>query len=115
MSSLRVPFPKYLNRKRLFFKWEYDIVLVSVSIATLFFFYLLWFGFNLILDLFLSLVVLYFSFKYYKKFFKDKKRAWIKHKLYSMGIIKPYKDNNPNVKEEDKKILPFGFESEFSG
>lgn len=107
---MRVFFPKYLNRNKLLYKLEYDEWLV-IAVSFFSIFYL--FGFFLMFNIIISLVISYFATrsitKYYIGVHKEESPGYLYHYFYDMGFSKP-KEN----KDDDKDIkFPFGFETEF--
>jgi len=104
---MKVFFPKYLNRNRLFYKLEYDEwIVLAVSFFGIF--YLL--GFFLMINIIISLAASYFGtkkiFKYYTDTHKVASPGYLYHFFYDYGFSQP-KDF------EDDIELPYGYETEF--
>ena len=100
-------FPKYLNRNRLLYKWEYDQWIVAV--VTFFaMFYII--GFFLSIDMFIAFAVGIFTtykvLKIYNRVIKEAAPGFLFHFLYDIGLFKP--------KECDKCVKPpYGYERKF--
>lgn len=104
---MKVFFPRYLNRNRLFYKLEYDEWLVVLA-TSLIAFYLL--GFFLMIPVIISFIITYFItrsvLKYYTDIHKTKSPGYLFHFFYGFGLIKP-KDNEKDIE------FPYGYEVEF--
>ncbi|WP_294961561.1 hypothetical protein [Sulfurimonas sp.] len=112
MNKVRVPFPKYLNSKKLFYIWEYDVVLVSAMTGGILFIMLLWLSVPVIYSLFIAMGTTYFVLKRYIKYFKKAREGFVWHLLYSKGFITPV-DKSKIKKDFELSLLPYGFENEF--
>lgn len=106
---MKVFFPRYLNRNRLFYKLEYDewLVMFGTGFAV---FYLL--AFFLMIYTIISLIATYFItrtiMKYYSDTHKNKSPGYLFHFFYNIGLTKP------KGSENEKDIpFPYGFETEF--
>jgi len=112
MNKKKVPFPRYLNSKKLFYIWEYDVVLISAVTGAGVFIMLLWLSVSVIFAIFISLATTYIVLKRYIKYFKKAREGFVWHFLYSKGYIAPFKKFD--VKNEfENSLLPNGFENEF--
>ena len=112
MNNRKVPFPRYLNAKKLFYKWEYDVVLISAATGAGVFIVLLWFSVPVLFSLFIALGITLVVLKRYIKYFKKAREGYIWHLLYSRGYIAPFKKFD--VKEDfELSIIPYGFENQF--
>ncbi len=63
MNKTKVPFPRYLNAKKLFYIWEYDVVLISGATGGLVFITLLWLSVSAIFAMFIALGATYVVLK----------------------------------------------------
>jgi len=113
MNNKKVPFPKYLNSKRLFYKWELDIAVGVGITSTIIFIISLAIGLPIILALFTSAGISFYLLKGYVKFFKTKRKGYIEHLLYSKGFLNPMGTNKKNLKSYEENLIPLGFENEF--
>ena len=78
----------------------------------IFFMLPLFFGVEPLYALGIGGAVFFYVFRYYKKFFIDKKNGYIIHLVYTWGAAKPYKEKE-NEEEWEKNLIPYGFENEF--
>lgn len=112
MNNKRIPFPKYLNRPRLFLIFEQDEILI----ALLTFAFVSTICILLNVDSFIMIIVNIFSVfisnKIYKKMVKDTANGYIYHLLYHMGFEKPGKSIS-KFKDANDTIIPYGFERHF--
>jgi len=113
MKKTKVPFPKYLNSKKLFYIWEYDVVLVAGVTGGLVFLTLLWMSVSVLFSLLIAIAISYFMLKRYIKYFKKAREGFVWHFLYSKGFITPYDKNKKIDSSYEETLLPFGFENEF--
>ena len=112
MIEKRVPFPRYLNSKKLFYIWEYDVVMVAGFTGVGLFISLLWLSVSVLFAILISLAVSYFVLKKYIVFFKKAREGYVWHFLYSKGFIAPFKKYD--VKHDfENSLIPYGFENEF--
>ena len=114
MNKVQVPFPKFLNAKRLFYKYEYDVVIASAGTWAIIMISLTWFGLNFLISMLIAAIISFFITKQYQKFFKEQRRSYIAHLIYSKGYSAPYKEKDI-IFEYQKDIMPMGFEHEFLG
>jgi len=114
MDKTRVPFPKFLNAKRLFYKYEYDVVIASGGTWALIMIFLTLFGLNFMISMLVAAIIAYFITRQYQKFFKKQRKGYIQHLIYSMGYSKPYSKKDI-IHEFQKDLMPMGFEHEFLG
>lgn len=112
MDKVRVPFPRYLNAKKLFYIWEYDVVVVAGMTGAGLFIMLLWFSVPILGSLFISMAVSYIVLKRYIKYFKKAREGFVWHLLYSKGYIAPV-DKLSVKKDFESSLIPYGFENEF--
>jgi len=114
MAKLRVPFPRYLNSKRLFYKWEYDVVIVAAFASLVIFVVVFLFGVPILFDIPIALAFGYFVRRYYEKFFKKVRKGYLYHLFYEFGYIDPIARR---FIEDDyeKDMIPKGYEHEFKG
>ena len=112
MQNKKVPFPRYLNAKKLFYKWEYDVVAISAGTGAGAFIMLLWFGMSVILALFVSMGITVIVLKRYIKYFKKAREGYVYHLLYSKGYLAPFKKFDV-TEEFENSLIPYGFENEF--
>lgn len=111
-NKTRVPFPRYLNAKKLFYKWEYDVVFAAVISFTLLFGVQILFSVALLVAFGVSLVVAYFVMLKYVKFFKKTRKGYITHLAYSKGYKEPIDVTKIEHKYEEH-LIPRGFENSF--
>lgn len=108
----KVPFPRYLNAKRLFYRWEEDIIYISAGSGAAFFLLFLWFNISFVVALFFSGVIAVLVLRRYIKYFKKARKGFVWHFLYEKGYNPPF--NKEKVKEEyENALIPYGFETEF--
>lgn len=112
MKKIRVPFPRYLNSKKLINRWEYDIVYVSVGVGFVSLFIITWITTNILISLVISGLMVKFTMKKYIKFFKKTRRGYFKHMFYSYGYLSPMNKEKIKFKFEES-LIPYGFENEF--
>jgi len=107
---VRVFFPKYINRNRLFYKLEYDEWLV-IGGTFFFFFYLLGFflSFNILIAIGISFFVTKKIAKLYTEDFKELSPGFLNHFFYDLGLSG--QKTKKNIKEEVS--FPFGYETKF--
>ena len=108
----RVPFPRYLNAKKLFYKWEQDVVFAAAVSFVVCFIVQIWLSVTILLAIFTSLVVSFFVMKRYIKYFKKTRKGFISNLGYSKGYKEPF-DKTKIKKPFEEHILPRGFENEF--
>jgi len=112
MNKVRVPFPRYLNSKKLFYIWEYDVVLVSGISGLTLFMMQIWLSVSVLFAFVSSLLATFFILKRYIKYFKKAREGFVWHFLYSRGFIAPV--DKTSIKEEfESTLIPYGFEDEF--
>jgi len=111
-NKVRVPFPRYLNAKKLFYKWEYDVVLAAAASFVALFAIQLWLSFAILVALGTSLIISYFIMLKYVKFFKKTRKGFIAHLGYSKGYKEPF-DRTKVIKSYEEHLIPRGFENEF--
>lgn len=112
MNKVKVPFPKYLNAKKLFYIWEQDVVFVAGVSGAVLFVMLLWLSVSILFAVMISIGVSYFILKRYIKYFKKARDGYVWHLLYSKGFIAPF--DKINVKKDfETSLIPYGFENEF--
>lgn len=111
IDKVRVPFPKYLNAKKLFYRWESDIVLAFVASTISLLLFFVWINLPIWL-LWIAPLISYFIMRKYIKFFKKARKGYIDHLIYSMGYKDPINKNDINETYEEK-LIPKGFENEF--
>ena len=110
MKHLQVPFPKFLNAKKLFYKWEVDVVISVAASGASIFSVLLWFGTNILFSMAIASGLGYLISKQYIKFFKSKRNGYLEHLAYSKGFANP----NGHAKDETfRDLIPRGYENEF--
>ena len=106
----RLPFPKYLNRKRLIIYFELDEVIVS-SIAGASVFLI---SFMLAIPPWVSIafvaLTMWLTIKMYKKFKRTTAKGYIDHLFYTAGY-KEIKNSYPNKKCNFS--IPYGFIKRF--
>lgn len=112
MKKVRVPFPRYLNAKKLFYIWEYDVVLVSAFTGLVLFMMQLWLSVSVLFAIISSLAATYFVLKRYIRYFKKAREGFVWHFLYSRGFIAPV-DKREMKEEFEHSLIPYGFEDEF--
>jgi len=103
-----VAFPKYLNRSRMFLKWELETVVVTafsalipivIGIVTTY----------VMLGIFIALIIGYFVIGNYEKYSKDLPPNILKHYLYEVGLQNFNSDNN----QKNNFVLPPGYVNEY--
>lgn len=111
----KVRFPQFLNRSRLLFIFEIDLLIIVFGSALV----MLW-VFSKFLKMFIAIPVsFYIAYKimlWYKKAKYELSPGFIRHFLYSKGIYKPKKDfeKYPELKKRDSKnFFPSGYVREF--
>lgn len=111
-NKVRVPFPKYLNAKKLFYKWEYDVVFSAIACFVVMFILQIWFSITILIAFGSSIVISYFVMLKYIKFFKKTRRGYISHLAYSKGYKEPF--DKTKIKEQyEEHLIPRGFENQF--
>lgn len=118
MNKHRVPFPRYLNAKRLFYKYEYDVVLAGAATWAVVMLAITFFGVNFIISMIVATAVGYFVVKKYEKFFKQKRKGYIEHLMYEHGYDPSYLipfSKKTFQYDYQKDLMPMGFEHEFIG
>ena len=111
-NKVRVPFPRYLNAKKLFYKWEYDVVVSAIISFVIFFVVQIWLSIAILVALFTSGIAAYFIMQKYVKFFKKTRKGFISHLGYSYGYKDPL--DRTKIKEPyEEYLIPKGFENEF--
>lgn len=113
----RVKFLRYINSKRLIYRFEWDMVAVPLATAIGVFVLLTLFQLPAWASPFFSFVSGWKALMVYKFFTKESSPGYLYHLAYSMGLY------NPTVIERDAatgkkkrvnpKNIPFGFENEF--
>jgi len=112
MNKKKVPFPRFLNAKKLFYIWEWDIVFIAGATGAGLFVMLLWFSVPILISLLISMMVGYLVLKRYIKYFKKAREGYVWHFLYSKGFIAPF--DKRNLKHDfETSLIPYGFEDEF--
>lgn len=114
MSRLRVPFPRYLNAKKLYYIYEYDVAISLAASATIVFALLLWFGTNILLAFLIAGTAAFFIKNRYIKYFKKVRKGYLMHYLYSKGFSSPT-NKVQSKKHKNQLKIPRGFENEFRG
>lgn len=106
MNYKRLPFPKYLNRPRLFIIFETDELKFAVAVSIVVF--LLTFFTNMPPYIILIFFVgsFYISIRIYKKTFKNVKNV-MDHFFYNLGLY------NPKKRKNEKIEIPYGFIKRF--
>jgi len=112
MSRARIPFPKYLNAKRLIFRWEYDVVLVSVISFIASMLLQVQLSVPLPISLISSLILGYYVLKKYERYFKKTRKNAFTHYKYSKGFSEPF-DKRLITQKFENNLIPKGFEKEF--
>lgn len=112
MKKVPVPFPLYLNAKKLFYKWEYDVILAAGATGSILFMIQLWFNLNILFAVAFSVAVSFFMMKNYVKFFKKTRKGFITHWFYSKGFVTPINSQKVDF-EFEKDLIPPGFVTEF--
>lgn len=111
----KVPFPKYIDRQKLFGPLELDeaaSILVGVFLMLVAGFV---FGMNVALSLVLGLVVGGFISAIIHGLKKNYPDGYIPHSAYRKGLYHPVMDNkalvasHPEVVKKNLKVLPTGF------
>jgi len=112
MNKTRVPFPRYLNAKRLFYKYEYDVVIASAGTWAIIMISFTWTGLNFLISMLIATVISYFVTKQFVKFFKEQRKGYITHLIYSKGYKMPFREKDIKY-EFQRDLMPMGFEHEF--
>lgn len=111
-NKTKVPFPRYLNAKKLFYKWEYDVVIAGAATFASLFFLSIWLTINLLIGFIGSGIISWFVTKRYVEFFKKTRRGYISHLGYSKGYKEPFAKKD--IKESyEEHLIPKGFENVF--
>jgi type IV secretory pathway TrbD component len=112
MNKTRVPFPRYLNAKKLIFRWEYDLVLVSVLSFVLAMVVQVWVAIPLPIAMGGAFAISYYVMKKYEKHFKKIRKGYNSHLFYSFGYLEPL--DRTKIKESyEEYLIPRGFENSF--
>ncbi|MBD3795543.1 MAG: hypothetical protein IE881_06365 [Epsilonproteobacteria bacterium] len=112
MNKIKVPFPRYLNAKKLFYRWEEDVIYIAAGSGAVSFILMLWFNIGLLIALFVSLGIAVVVLRRYIKYFKKARKGFVWHLLYEKGFNPPF--NKDKVKNDfENSLIPFGFENEF--
>jgi type IV conjugative transfer system protein TraL len=112
VNKKKVPFPRYLNSKKLFYIWEQDVVFVSAATSAGLFMMFVWFSVPILVSLLISMAIGYLVLKRYIKYFKKAREGYVWHFLYSKGFISPF-DKRDIKHDFESSLLPYGFEREF--
>lgn len=114
MSRLKVPFPRYLNAKKLYYIYEYDVAVALGVSAAIVFALLVWFTVNILIAFLVAAIVAFFIKDKYIKYFKQVRRGYLSHYLYSKGFSNATNRVQSKSKKDSLKI-PKGFENDFRG
>lgn len=113
--SQRVKFLKYMDSYKLIYRFEWDLVAVTVGSGLIYFVSMillqapLWFA-----PLFAAIAA-YKTLKLYRAVIKDAAPGYIEHLFYSIGLYNPLikiKKDGKNIRINPDNI-PFGFENDF--
>ena len=111
-NRIKVPFPRYLNAKKLFYRYEYDVILAPVASFVVSFVIQIWLSVPLLVGIIVSFLIAYFTMKKYIKFFKKARKGYISHLGYSKGYKEPF-DRTLIVDDYEEYLIPRGFENDF--
>ena len=103
----KLPFPKYLNRPKLWLRWEQDELMfgaIVVGVATAVLFVI---AVPLYVLVVMDVLLVYVAGKIYKKLVKEAPPGFLSHFFYGTGIADPNKGENTRVR------IPYGFEKRF--
>lgn len=117
MSEKKVNFPKYINRPKIFFIFELDILAVAIFSFILAYAMMMFAGFNIGIIMIFSMLFAYLSVRLTIYFKAKTAKGALFHLLYSKGVWVPKIDEDRHqdiIELGSKNFLPKGWEHEFA-
>lgn len=112
---MKVEFPQYINRSRLFFIFEIDMILLWASVL-LGFFWIFSKAFPVFLALPAGIVLSFQAVKLYSEAKYEKAPGFIRHFFYNLGMYKIKLDEEKYeelLDRDDKSFYPSGYIRDF--
>jgi len=111
----RVRFLRYMDSYRLVYRFEWDMIAVTVSSLIIIFASATILQAPLWLSPFFAAVGSWKTLKLYKSLIKEAAPGYLYHFFYSIGIINPVSREKRNGKiiRTNPDNIPFGFENDF--
>ncbi|MBW6487566.1 hypothetical protein [Sulfurimonas sp.] len=113
--SQRVKFLRYMDSYRLIYRFEWDIVAVTIGSGIAYFIILVLLQSPIWLSPLFAAYGAYKTLKLYKSLVKEAAPGYLEHFVYSIGLYNPtvkIKKNGKYIKTNSENI-PFGFENDF--